>query len=62
YTKATHAAPPAHGTLQQMWEPVLPAMRRAGGARSQERHKPQGKHLAAITQSAAVIAGQARSH
>ena len=36
------------GTLQQMWEPALPAMRRAGGARSKERRKTFGKHLSAL--------------
>ena len=39
--------------MQKMWEQGLPAMRRAGGARSQERCNNYDKHLAALTQSPA---------
>ncbi len=34
---------------KQMWERACPAMRRAGGARSQERCKNTGRHLVALT-------------
>ena len=34
-----------HGTLQQMWDRVLPGKRRAGGARYHERHNNPGLHL-----------------
>ncbi len=46
--KAGNADLTGHGTLQQMWERVLPAKRRAGGARSQERHYKIAWHLVAI--------------
>ncbi|MFW3898979.1 hypothetical protein, partial [Pseudomonas bharatica] len=37
YKQGDHYGLSGIGTLQQMWEPALPAMRRAGGARSGER-------------------------
>jgi|GEM_PF-3689104 len=39
------------GTLQQMWEPALPAMRRAGGARSQGRQRSHDKPLSVLMRS-----------
>ncbi|MDD1015644.1 5'-nucleotidase, partial [Pseudomonas sp. TNT2022 ID1025] len=47
--RLTTPALTGHGTLQQMWGPALPAMRRVGGARSQERYKPYGLHLIGFT-------------
>ena len=38
--KADNTRSAGHGALQHMWEPALPAMRRAGGARSREHHNP----------------------
>ncbi|OLS63698.1 hypothetical protein PSEMO_12650 [Pseudomonas putida] len=51
YKQGDHYGLSGIGTLQQMWEPALPAMRRAGGARSQGRWKSHDKHLSALMQS-----------